>query len=68
MFMLLTMVCVAALLVPQHHRLDHWITHKMVEKNNCIQLAAAKRTIQQLEGEPISATAHPTTSVQLDQK
>ncbi|OLY94295.1 hypothetical protein BUE76_22210 [Cnuella takakiae] len=48
--MLLAMVCVAALLVPLHHKLEHWITHKMVEKNNRIRLAAAKRTIQQLEG------------------
>lgn len=48
--MLLIMVCVAALLVPLHHRLEHWITHKMVEKNNKIRLAAAKKTIEQLEG------------------
>jgi tetratricopeptide (TPR) repeat protein len=48
--MLLAMVCVAALLVPLHHKLEHWITHKMVEKNNRIRLAAAKRTIQNLEG------------------
>jgi tetratricopeptide (TPR) repeat protein len=50
LLMLLAMVCVAALLVPLHHRIEHWITHKMVEKNNRIRLAAAKRTIQQLEG------------------
>jgi hypothetical protein len=48
--MLLAMVMLGALLVPLHHRLEHWITHKMVEKNNRIRLAAAKRTIQQLEG------------------
>jgi tetratricopeptide (TPR) repeat protein len=47
--MLLSMVSVAALLVPLHHKLEHWITHKMVEKNNIVRLAAAKRTIQQLE-------------------
>ena len=47
--MLLAMVGVAALLVPLHHRLEHWITHKMIEKNNTIRLAAAKRTIQQME-------------------
>jgi hypothetical protein len=44
------MVCIAALLVPLHHKLEHWITHKMVEKNNSIRLAVAKRTIQQLKG------------------
>lgn len=49
--MLLIMVALAAILVPLHHRLEHWITHKLVEKNNRIRLAAAKRTIQQLEGE-----------------
>jgi hypothetical protein len=48
--MLLSMVCVAALLVPLHHRLEHRITHKMIEKNNTLRLAAAKRTIHQLEG------------------
>ncbi len=48
--MLLSMVSLAALLIPLHHRMEHWITHKMVEKNNRIRLAAAKRTIQQLEG------------------
>jgi hypothetical protein len=49
--MLLAMVCVAALLVPLHHKIEHWVIHHMVEKNNRIRLAAAKRTIQQLEGE-----------------
>jgi hypothetical protein len=48
--MLLAMVCLAALLVPLHHRLEHWITHKLIEKNNRIRLAAARRTIEQLEG------------------
>lgn len=48
--MLLAMVCVAALLVPLHHKVEHWIIHRLVEKNNRIRLAAAKRTIQQLEG------------------
>ncbi len=48
--MLLAMVCVAALLVPLHHRVEHWVIHRLIEKNNRIRLAAAKRTIQQLEG------------------
>jgi hypothetical protein len=48
--MLLAMVCIAALLVPLHHRIEHWVIHRLVEKNNRIRLAAAKRTIQQLEG------------------
>ena len=47
--MLAAMVCIAALLIPLHHKLEHWITHKMVEKNNAIRLAAARKTIEQLE-------------------
>ena len=50
LLMLLIMVCIAALLVPAHHRLEKWITHKLVEKNKKIRLAAAKRTISKLEG------------------
>jgi len=47
--MLLVLVCIAALLIPLHHKLEKWVTHKMVEKNKQIRLAAAKRTIEQLE-------------------
>jgi hypothetical protein len=49
--MLLALVCIAALLVPLHHRVEGWATNKLVEKNRAIRLAAAKRTIEQLEGE-----------------
>ena len=47
--MLLALVCIAALLVPLHHRVEKWATTKLVEKNKQIRLAAAKRTIEQLE-------------------
>lgn len=47
--MLLALVAIAALLVPLHHKLEHWATHKLVEKNKAIRLAAAKKTIEQLE-------------------
>ena len=47
--MLIALVCIAALLIPAHHRLEHWITHRLVEKNKKIRLAAAKKTIEQLE-------------------
>ena len=50
LLMLLVMVCIAALLVPVHHRLEKWITNKLVEKNKKIRLAAAKKTITSLEG------------------
>ncbi|MCY7310507.1 MAG: tetratricopeptide repeat protein, partial [Chitinophagaceae bacterium] len=32
LIMLLVMVCIAALLVPAHHRLEKWISHRLVEK------------------------------------
>ena len=48
--MLGIMVCIAALLIPLHHKLEHWITHKLVEKNKRIRLAAAKKTIAKLDG------------------
>ena len=48
--MLLAMVCVAGLLVPLHHRIEHWTIHKLVEKNNRIRLASARKTIAKFEG------------------
>lgn len=47
--MLLALVCIAALLVPLHHKLEKWATEKLVEKNKAIRLAEAKKTIEQLE-------------------
>ena len=47
--MLLALVGIAALLVPLHHYLQKMITHKLVEKNKQIRLAAAKKTIEELE-------------------
>lgn len=47
--MLLALVGIAALLVPLHHKLEHWATHKLIEKNKQIRLASAKKTIKQLE-------------------
>jgi tetratricopeptide (TPR) repeat protein len=49
--MLLILIGIGALLVPLHHKLQHWLTHKMIEKNKNIRLAAAKKTIAQLEGD-----------------
>ena len=48
--MLVVLIAIAALLIPLHHKLQHWITKIMVEKNKKIRLEAAKKTIQQLEG------------------
>jgi len=47
--MLLSLVCIAALLVPLHHKVEKWATEKLVEKNKKIRLATAKKTIEQLE-------------------
>ena len=50
--MLLALVCIAALLVPLHHKVEKWATGKLVEKNKKIRLAAAKKTIEELESKP----------------
>jgi protein-S-isoprenylcysteine O-methyltransferase Ste14 len=47
--MLLIMACIASLLIPLHHKLEHWITTKLVEKNKKIRLAEAKKIIEELE-------------------
>ena len=47
--MLLALVCIAALLVPLHHKIETSATTKLVEKNKQIRLAAAKKTIEQLD-------------------
>ena len=47
-FMLLALVCIAALLVPLHHKLEKWTTVKLVEKNKEVRLASAKKTIEKL--------------------
>jgi len=48
-FMLLALVCIASLLVPMHHKIEKWATRKLVEKNKRVRLAAAKKTIEELE-------------------
>lgn len=50
--MLLALVCIAALLVPLHNRLEKWALLRLVEKNKQIRLQAAKRTIEKLEKKP----------------
>jgi len=47
--MLLALVLIAALLIPMHHKMEHVIKEKLVEKNKAIRLAAAKKTIEKLE-------------------
>jgi tetratricopeptide (TPR) repeat protein len=50
LLMLLTMVALAAILIPAHHRIEDWVSHQLVEKNKRIRLEAARKTIKQLEG------------------
>ncbi len=47
--MLLSLVALAALLIPLHHKLEHWAVNKLIEKNKATRLAAAKKTIDELE-------------------
>jgi tetratricopeptide (TPR) repeat protein len=47
--MLVALVAIAALLIPVHHHLERWIKEKVIEKNNAIRLAAARKTIEMLE-------------------
>ncbi|HKZ38338.1 MAG TPA: hypothetical protein VJ184_11850, partial [Chryseolinea sp.] len=49
LLMLAIMVGIAALLIPVHQKLEKWITHKLIEKNNKIRLAAAKKIIASFE-------------------
>ena len=49
LLILLALVCIAALLVPLHHKVEKWATTKLVEKNKQIRLAAAKKTSEELE-------------------
>ncbi len=51
MLMLLALVFIAASLVPLPRKVIYWATDKLVEKNKQIRLAAAKKTIEQLEKE-----------------
>ncbi len=46
---LLLLVCIAALLIPLHHRMEKWTITKVVEKNKVVRLADAKKTIEKLE-------------------
>jgi tetratricopeptide (TPR) repeat protein len=48
--MLLALVCIAALLVPSHYKIEKWALSKIIEKNEMIRLSAAKKTVEKLEG------------------
>jgi hypothetical protein len=50
-YMLLVMVVIASLIIPLHHRLEHWIVNRMVRKNKRLRLESARRTVAKLEAE-----------------
>jgi len=50
LLLLLCMAAIAGLLIPLHHRMEHFITNMLVSKNNRVRLEAARRTIEELEG------------------
>jgi tetratricopeptide (TPR) repeat protein len=60
LMMLLALVCIAALLIPLHHRMEKWSKEKLVEKNKAIRLAKAKKTIEKLEKKPIQTQEENT--------
>lgn len=47
--MLIALVSIAALLVPLHHKAEKWAVTRLVVKNKEIRLAAAKKTIEELD-------------------
>lgn len=60
--MLLALVCIAALLVPLHHKLEKWITEKLVQKNKATRMANAIKTIEILEEKIIEKNESSTNS------
>jgi len=43
--MLFVLVAIAALLIPQHHRIEKWVIKKMVARNKNLSFNAAKRKV-----------------------
>jgi hypothetical protein len=48
LLMLISLVGIAAIIIPFHHKLEHWAVNKLIENNKRARLEAAKRTIEQL--------------------
>ncbi len=42
-WMLVIMVFIASLLIPLHHKLEHWIVEKLIQRNAKIRLASVKK-------------------------
>ncbi|HEX5002532.1 MAG TPA: tetratricopeptide repeat protein [Bacteroidia bacterium] len=50
--MLVALVLVAAILIPAHHKLEHWVTTRLMEKNRQIKLSAAKHIMETINNDP----------------
>jgi len=61
-FMLLALVCIPSLLVPMHHRLEKWVTPKLVEKNKEVRLAAAKMLMTAMRCRKLPCVKHVRNS------
>ena len=48
LLMLLSLVALAAIIIPFHHKLEHLAVNKLIENNKRARLEDAKRTIEQL--------------------
>jgi tetratricopeptide (TPR) repeat protein len=49
LLMLLSLVILAAFLIPLHHRIERWIKLRVTEKNKRLRIEHAKRTLNELE-------------------
>lgn len=45
LLMLIALVCLAAILIPFHHKLEGLIVHRLIEKNKQIRLEAARKEV-----------------------
>jgi tetratricopeptide (TPR) repeat protein len=60
-YMLLIMVAVASVLIPLHHKIEHWIEEKMIKKNKVMRLEAAKKIMEEYEmSEELTGTSVET--------
>jgi tetratricopeptide (TPR) repeat protein len=50
LLMLAFLAGIAGLLIPLHHRMEKWVTAKLVEKNKKIHLASARKLVAEEEG------------------
>ena len=49
--LLLALVLIASMLIPLHHKLEHWIREKLIIKNKAIRITAARKILEKLENQ-----------------